>query len=293
MQWVEKASLEKIRRLLEVSEQERHCEVLLTLKNLADVRQSSTPYSLPIIPRSLSLEIVEGEHFVTSDLLSLLKGRVPSTGDPEAEASHREQASRVSPVSLTPTCKDSNSASPGPGRDERGIGPARLPLPRKGIGSAPRVLQIRKKGTGWVKSTPRAQVEDFIPWVHLEPSRPSASKEEEEEKEMTGLVDRYATRKRKRYEDAEREADQVKGSNRLPTDGGSEMQAIVISASPEMSSNDQLGPEGIAHAEPRESTPILPVLRWSSLLVSQKVAQAMLSLCCPGVRGRCHLIVYC
>ena len=38
MQWVEKASLEKIRRLLEVSEQKCHCEVLLTLKNLADVR---------------------------------------------------------------------------------------------------------------------------------------------------------------------------------------------------------------------------------------------------------------
>ena len=35
MQWVEKASLEKIRRLLKVSEQERHCEVLLTLRNLA------------------------------------------------------------------------------------------------------------------------------------------------------------------------------------------------------------------------------------------------------------------
>ena len=32
MQWVEKASLEKIRRLLEVSEQKCHCEVL------ADVR---------------------------------------------------------------------------------------------------------------------------------------------------------------------------------------------------------------------------------------------------------------
>ena len=53
MQWVEKASIEKIRRLLEISELERHCEVLLTLKNLADVRQNPTPYSLPIIPRSL------------------------------------------------------------------------------------------------------------------------------------------------------------------------------------------------------------------------------------------------
>ena len=48
MQWVEKASLEKIRRLLEVSKQECHCEVFLTLKNLADVRRSPTPYSLLI-----------------------------------------------------------------------------------------------------------------------------------------------------------------------------------------------------------------------------------------------------
>ena len=34
--WVEKASLEKIRRLLEISEYERHYEVLLTLKNLVN-----------------------------------------------------------------------------------------------------------------------------------------------------------------------------------------------------------------------------------------------------------------
>ena len=40
MQWVEKASLEKIRRLLGVSEQKRHREVLSTLKNLVDVRGS-------------------------------------------------------------------------------------------------------------------------------------------------------------------------------------------------------------------------------------------------------------
>ena len=86
VQWVEKASLEKIRRLLEVFEQERHCEVLLTLKNLANVRRSPTPYSLPIIPRSLPSEIVGGEHFVTTDLLDLLAGHAPSTGDPETEA---------------------------------------------------------------------------------------------------------------------------------------------------------------------------------------------------------------
>ena len=146
VQWVEKVSLEKIRRLLEVSEQERHYEVLLTLKNLADVRRSPTPYSLPIIHRSIPLEIVDGEHFVTSDLLSLLAGCAPSIGDLEAEASHREQASWASSIPSTSTSEDPNTASPGPGRDERGICQARLPLPRKGTGSAPRVLKIRKKG---------------------------------------------------------------------------------------------------------------------------------------------------
>ena len=62
---------------------------------------------------------------------------------------------------------------------------------------------------------------------------------------MTGLLDRYAARKRKRQEDAEREADRAEGSERLFTDGGSEMQAIMISGSPEMGSNDQPGPEDI------------------------------------------------
>ena len=139
IQWVEKASLEKIRRLLEVFEQERHYEVLLTLKNLADVRQSPAPYSLSIIPHSLPLDIVNREHFVTSYLLGFLAGRAPSTRDPEAEASHWEQASWASSVPSTSTSGDSNSTSLGPDRDERGICPVRLPLPRKGTSSTPRV----------------------------------------------------------------------------------------------------------------------------------------------------------
>ena len=104
-------------------------------------------------------------------------------------------------------------------------------------------------------------MEDFIPWVCLEPSRPSTWEEVEEEEEMTGLLDRYAARKRKQQEEAEREADLAKGSNRLPTDGGLEIQAIVIPGSPEKGSNDQSGPKGIAYGELRESIPIPPVLQ--------------------------------
>ena len=76
------------------------------------MRQSPTPYSLPIIPRSLPSEIVEGEHFVTSDMLDLLAGSASPTRDPEAEAIYREQALRASYVPSTSTSGDSGSASP-------------------------------------------------------------------------------------------------------------------------------------------------------------------------------------
>ena len=78
---------------------------------------------------------------------------------------------------------------------------------------------------------------------------------------MTGLLDRYVARKWKWQKSFEREADQTKGSNRLSTDGGSEMQTIIIPASPEMGSSDQPGPEGVALGELREVTPIPPTLQ--------------------------------
>ena len=73
---------------------------------------------------------------------------------------------------------------------------------------------------------------------------------------MTRLLDRYAARKRKREEEAEREAEGTGGSVRPPMDGGSEIQTIVIPASPEMGSNHQSGSENIAREEPRDEAPI-------------------------------------
>ena len=216
MQWVEKASLEKIRRLLEVSEQECHCEVLLTLKNLANMRRSLTPYSLQIIPCSLPSEIVGEEHFVTTNLLDLLAGCAPSPGDPEVEALSREQVLRASSVPSTSTSGGSSSTLLVPGPEAGSICSARLPLPRKRIDPASRVLTIKTKRTTQGKSARGVQVEDFIPWVRSEPNRPSLSKDEEEEEEMMGLLDRYAARKRKRQEEAEWEAERVEVSVRPP-----------------------------------------------------------------------------
>ena len=73
---------------------------------------------------------------------------------------------------------------------------------------------------------------------------------------MTGLLDHYATRKRKRQESSERGPDQAEGSSQPVMDGDSEMQEIAISGSPKMGSSDRPGLEDVALREPREATPI-------------------------------------
>ena len=51
--WVEKAGFKKIRKLLKISERERHHEILLMVKNLDELSRNPSPYTLPIIPRLL------------------------------------------------------------------------------------------------------------------------------------------------------------------------------------------------------------------------------------------------
>ena len=91
MKWVEKSSIEKIRRLLEISERERHCQVLLTRENIFAVRNNPVPYTLPVIPRPLPSNVVEGEHFVLADVRRLASGSVNSSRDLVFEASSQVQ----------------------------------------------------------------------------------------------------------------------------------------------------------------------------------------------------------
>ena len=79
MNWVEKSSIEKIRRLLEIAERERHYQVLLTPDNISVVRCNPAPYTLPIIPLPLPSQVVEGEHFVIADLKRLVSGSASSS----------------------------------------------------------------------------------------------------------------------------------------------------------------------------------------------------------------------
>ena len=87
MNWVEKSSFEKIRRLFKISEQERHYKVLLTLDNISTVRRNPSPYTLPVIPRLLPSDIVEWEHFVIADLRRLISSGARPSGSIAVEAS--------------------------------------------------------------------------------------------------------------------------------------------------------------------------------------------------------------
>ena len=72
---MEKARLDRISRLLEITERQRNHELLLSIKNLWELGASPSPYIVTVLPRSLPAELVKGEHFVLTDLLKLMSGR--------------------------------------------------------------------------------------------------------------------------------------------------------------------------------------------------------------------------
>ena len=248
--WVEKSSFEKIRQLLEVSERERHYKVLLTPENISAVRHNPTPYNLLVIPCPLSWDVVEGEHFVVADLRRLLSHCASSSRDPVVEASSRVQGVGIASGASTSSSGSSSSSNPippphtrsRPGNQERSF--KRPPLPVQVPEPAPRVVRIRRKGApGW-RHASGSKGEDFVPWVPADSEEPQDLEEEERRERMIGLLDRYATRKRKRQVVSSSELDPVLVQTVGPslpaidgqpvTDGSSGDKAIIIPCSPEL-----------------------------------------------------------
>ena len=197
MHWVERASFEKIRRLLEISEQERNHKVLLTMKNLHDLSLHPSLYSVPIISCPLPSKNVEGEHFMTVDLLNLIPGNSSPTREAESEATSQELVISTKPVHPSSASEDSSPAPQASRQGERGSSFERLPLERKGSRPTPRTLKLRKEAVER-RNVPRAGVEDFVSWVPPISIRPLDWEEEEEEDEMSDLIHNFAARKRKR-----------------------------------------------------------------------------------------------
>ena len=86
--WVEKARLDRIRRLLEIIERERNHELLLSAKNLQELGVSPFLYIVPVIPRSLLEKLIKGENFILANLLKSTSGSSSQAGsaqEPQAE----------------------------------------------------------------------------------------------------------------------------------------------------------------------------------------------------------------
>ena len=77
---------------------------------------------------------------------------------------------------------------------------------------------------------------------------------------MSGLIHNFTARKRKRDASLEQATDAIPevagGSGQPCPDGGSEVQAIVISRSPEMGLNDHPVLRNVTLAESREASPV-------------------------------------
>ena len=97
MNWVEKAVFGKIKKLLEISEWEQHHVILLSVKNLRELSRNPSPYTLPVIPRPLPTEVVKGEHYVITDLLTLIPNSSSPTQAFETEVVGQELSINLRP----------------------------------------------------------------------------------------------------------------------------------------------------------------------------------------------------
>ena len=68
VEWVKKASFNRLNRLFEITTIERHHQTLLSTQNLLAVVQEPQSYVLNILHRRLPKVVVLGEYFVLKDL---------------------------------------------------------------------------------------------------------------------------------------------------------------------------------------------------------------------------------
>ena len=181
----EKSSIEKIHRLLEISDRERHYQVLLTRENVSAVRNNSAPYTLPVIPRPLPVNVVEGEHFVLTDVRRLASGGSSSSRDLVVEESSRVQGDQSASRSFASSSRGPNS--PAAGWEASGRGPDHiLPLAQV-TKAAPRVVKIKRKKALKHRNAPGSRCEDFVPWVSNQSNDPQDLEEEERMERAAGV----------------------------------------------------------------------------------------------------------
>ena len=201
--------MENIRRLLEITEAERNHELLLTVKNLRELGGSPFPYIIPIVPRSLPVEVIKGEHFVLANLLKLVPDSF-SQPIPTLEDQTRA-AARTLVRSDHVTHPQSPQAAPQPAK--------------------------KNETRIWQSKAVSAELEDFLDWMGMIYSEPV------EEEEMFSLAAGFSTRRRKQPTTLEGVATSSSGEKRprrSPLDEEAQKDgAIVLVESLDLASNDQ------------------------------------------------------
>ena len=127
------------------------------------------------------------------------------------------------------------------------------------------MVKVKRKRASKRRNTPGSKGEDFVPWVLANKEGPQDLEEEEQEERMTGLLDRYAARKRKRQVISSSESDiapvqtagpsQPAADGQPPADGSSGDQAIIIPCSPELGPTGGTEPGGADRSESNGDDP--------------------------------------
>ena len=110
VEWVEKASFDRLNKLFEITTAERHHQTLLTARNMLTVVREPQSYITNILPRKLPKKVVSVEHFVLKDLPFYERAR-------KADAKARqklldEQEEKRQEETLRKTCGEKGCDSP-------------------------------------------------------------------------------------------------------------------------------------------------------------------------------------
>ena len=133
-----------------------------------------------------------------ADLRRLVSGSHSFSRNPVIEASSRVQGVGSISRSSAFSSRGSSSSTPAPGQRTRSSHPERLLLPAHVAGPAPRVVKVKGKRASELRNVPGSKGEDFVPWVPADTKGPQDLEEEERDERMTGLLNSYVARKRRR-----------------------------------------------------------------------------------------------
>ncbi|KAL6332072.1 hypothetical protein AAG906_020751 [Vitis piasezkii] len=119
VEWVEKASFDRLNKLFEITATEKHHQTLLAARNLLAVVREPQTYVINILPRKLPKKVVPGEHFVLKDLPFYKEVRKADAQARRARLTEREERRQEGTLRKAPGDKRSASSPPAGAPAER------------------------------------------------------------------------------------------------------------------------------------------------------------------------------